>query len=352
MTFYITDNVFGLSGYAKATRELAYAMSKYIDVKIIDNGARGYIPERILPMIMGGMPKMSEDDFILGRLYFSKLVEMGVPARKIGTFVLESTKLPERLVSEANNDGIWQNWVPSNHCKLYASESGVIRDKIKIIPHGYDPEIFKPKKRKENDVFTFLFVGGYTGRDDRKGLDLLWLAFHQEFKKEEDVRLMIKLNRVYDPNFNTIRDLTGICKPREDMIVFNDAELTDKQIAEIYNQSSCFVSPSAGEGFNMTVLEAMACGLPIITGTFGGHMDYIWDVGGIGNQRVFLTNGIRMPARYSPWDCGEWEYPKIMDIRTALRTFYENRPKIKPYKGIERWTWDMAAKKAVDALCL
>ncbi len=351
MTFFITDNVFGLSGYAKATRELAYAMSKFIDVKIVDNGARGYIPERILPLIIGGMPKMSEEDFILGRLYFSKLVEAQVPARKIGTFVLESTKLPERLVSEANNDGIWQNWVPSMHCAYHAADSGVIVDKIQVIPHGYDPEIFYYKKTKEDGPYTFLFVGGYTGKGDRKGLDLLWKAFHQEFSSKDDVRLVIKLNKVYDPKFNVIRDLTGICEPKKELMVFNDAELTDSQMADVYRQSSCFVCPSAAEGFNMTVLEAMACGLPVITGEFGGHMDYINNLSSNRN-RVALLHGTIVPARYSPWDCGDWVYPNIMELRISLRAFYENRIPKGKYKNIEKWTWEEAAKKAVAALCV
>ena len=343
MTFYFTDSASGLTGYSKAVRELALALSKHMDVKLMGN-QMGYLPDRFRGLMLTEMPVTGKDDLALGRLYFSdfatnQLTQGASPflGKKIGQFVLESTRLPERLVSEANSSNIIRNWVPSRHCKHYAVESGCIEDKIDIIPHGYDPKVFKYKKTS-NDTYTFLFVGGYTGKGDRKGADLLAEAFHKEFKPEEKVKLVMKINTCYGEF------------PKEDLdidsrIEIDTRELTDEQMVSVYQQADCFVSPSAGEGFNMTVLEAMACGLPVITGTFGGHQDYIHELDPE-HDRTTPLEGNMKPARYSPWDCGLWNYPTLMDLRIVLSSFYENKPNVEKYKNIENWTWDKAALKA------
>ena len=97
----------------------------------------------------------------------------------------------------------------------------------------------------------------------------------------------------------------------------------------------------------MTVLEAMACGLPVITTVFGGQMDYLKDMDW---KQRFIIDGKFVPARYSPWDIGKWKKPNIQQLREGLRIMYKERPPKKKYKGIERWTWKEAALKAKKCL--
>ena len=50
---------------------------------------------------------------------------------------------------------------------------------------------------------------------------------------------------------------------------------TQKELAELYGTSDIFCLPSENEGFPLTILEAMACGLPIITTDHPGYTDYL-----------------------------------------------------------------------------
>jgi glycosyltransferase involved in cell wall biosynthesis len=340
--FVVTDNVWGFSGYAKAVRELVYAMSKQTYVRIIAQGS-GYLPERVWPLITNNL-SINDDDYIFGRPYFSNPFQ--IPKGKIiANISLESTTLPERMVKQCNNDRVKQVWFPSKHVYNSGIRSGIIEDKIRVIPHGYDPEIFKMENRKENEKFRFLFVGGYTGRGDRKGLDLLWQAFSEEFNKDDNVQLDIKVNKAYDPNFDALKDLMKMSKIKP--LAYNDMEYTDRDMVHLYNQADCFVCPSYGEGFNMTVLEALACGLPVITSSWGGQMDYCREF----ENRVELIDieGI-VPAKYSPWDTGYWMKPSLASLKEIMREVYESRPKREVPKGISKWSWDEAAKKAVKCI--
>ena len=60
-----------------------------------------------------------------------------------------------------------------------------------------------------------------------------------------------------------IRELAN--SPRSDRIRIT-GYLTEEQIAEWYARASIFAFPSLDEGFGMPVLEAMACGIPVIAG--------------------------------------------------------------------------------------
>jgi len=54
-------------------------------------------------------------------------------------------------------------------------------------------------------------------------------------------------------------------KAKENPLVTFVSNISDERLVEIYNESSLFLFPSFYEGFGLPVLEAMACGTPVIT---------------------------------------------------------------------------------------
>lgn len=52
---------------------------------------------------------------------------------------------------------------------------------------------------------------------------------------------------------------------------------TDDQIRQLYQRAGVFLSTSDHEGFNLTALEAMACGCPVSTTDSDGNREYIED---------------------------------------------------------------------------
>lgn len=329
MRLIVVDQYKGQTGYARAVRELTRAISAYVPVIYWD-----------------GKTDMTFDDndYLLGRLPFQNLRPFYGKVKVIANLVLESTSLPEGIVCDVNKH-IFKVWCPSTFCKTNYVNSGIIPEKIEVVPHGVDISIFKPLNKPHKD-FTFLFVGGYTGKGDRKGADLLCRAFAEEFKNVKDVKLYLKINTVYG---DATHELVEITKDVSDRVTINTVNSTDKEMNEIYNIGDCFVSPSYGEGFNMTILEAMACGLPIITSNWGGQMDFV------PLKNIIIEANDKVVPRYTPWDVGLWKGIYKDALKYYMREAIGDRKRLillgnLNSKVANEWVWNESAKKAVTGL--
>jgi len=73
-------------------------------------------------------------------------------------------------------------------------------------------------------------------------------------------------------------DVTRIVKSLElENLVQFVGRLTDEELACVYSGADFFVFPSLYEGFGLTVLEAMACGVPIIASQIGAIQEVARD---------------------------------------------------------------------------
>lgn len=140
-------------------------------------------------------------------------------------------------------------------------------DKIEVIYIGAGREfkvigdnlaIEKIKEKYSLPKKYILFVGTIEPRKNIKGL---MHAYAELKKKGCEHKLVIAGKRGwhYDDIFETVRRL----KLNSD-IIFTDYVLS-QDLPFIYNGASIFVYPSFYEGFGMPVLEAMSCGVPVVT---------------------------------------------------------------------------------------
>jgi glycosyltransferase involved in cell wall biosynthesis len=167
-------------------------------------------------------------------------------------------------------------WVPSEYVRSMYVQAGVDADRVVTIPNGVDLDVFSPDGPQRDipeagDGTRFLFVGGLIGR---KGADVLFDAWREAFAARDDVTLVLKdfgANDIYrDSGREPIhRHIASGALPR---IVLLDDDLSTDEVAALYRSCDVLVHPYRGEGFAMPVLEAMACGLPVIA-TAGGPTD-------------------------------------------------------------------------------
>ena len=172
-------------------------------------------------------------------------------------------------------DNVDELWVPSEYVRGMYLDAGVDPARVVVIPNGVDLERFSPdgpRREIPGAGLRFLFVGGLVAR---KGPDVLLAAWREAFAGRADVTLVIKdfgadgIYRGEGPREAIRAHAASGALPR---IVLVEDDLSTDEIAALYRSCDVLVAPYRGEGFAMPVLEAMACGLPVIA-TAGGPTD-------------------------------------------------------------------------------
>jgi glycosyltransferase involved in cell wall biosynthesis len=136
-----------------------------------------------------------------------------------------------------------------------------------LIPEGIDVEPFKKLPHKGSFRARYPEMEGkslilHLGRvHQKKGLELLVEAFYQIAKRRDDVHLVLAGSG--DADF-----VMRITKMLHDFGIFDRATITgqldeDTKLA-VLQDADIFVLASYGENFGLSVVEAMACGLPVL----------------------------------------------------------------------------------------
>ncbi len=207
-----------------------------------------------------------------------------------------------------------QIWVHSQYVRDNLLAAGIPPERLHLVPHGIDPACFFPGEHSApNTKTTFLFVGGFT---KRKGLDLLLQAWKTAFAPSDAVRLLLKASPTSaysdDPCAHQAKAATHDPSLAEVTILYDD--LDDPQMANLYRSADILVHPYRGEGFGMPILEAMACGLPVITTAGGASQDFVEELGSITISAERVPCRIQEPCAGTPF----WLEPKLEELTAAL----------------------------------
>jgi glycosyltransferase involved in cell wall biosynthesis len=136
------------------------------------------------------------------------------------------------------------------------SNLGIDKKKIKVIPNGVDTKLFLPMEKQGNNITRILWVGRFV---PGKGVEYLIGAFNSLVKEYPDLKLLMIGEGPLKENIEQkVHDL-GLTESISIKMFVPNFELPI-----IYQSSDVFVLPSLSEGVPRVILEAMACGIPIV----------------------------------------------------------------------------------------
>lgn len=198
--------------------------------------------------------------------------------------------------------------------------------RIWYVPNGVSDIFFQPREFANTPTNRLLYVGTWL---DRKGVRYLADAFIALAVRSPEIRLTI----------------AGCILPEEQVKAYFPAELYDSisvlpiiardAMPALYASHDMFVFPSLVEGMPLTLLEAMASAMPVVTTNTCGMSDLIEDE----------TNGLLVPAADATALGNAIDrYRSSPDLMRTLG--------LRAQESARRYTWDRIARQMEQVLQL
>ena len=191
---------------------------------------------------------------------------------------------------------------------------------IFYIPWGTQTEIFNEEQRKLTNKREIIFFHSAGMNPYRKGTDLVISAFNK--LKSDNVKLIIHTQT------NILSFFPGLKSTINRLYKSNKLEIIAKTVAApgLYHLGDIYVYPSRLEGIGLTIAEANACGMPVITTNEPPMNEFIHD--GINGKLIDVKS--QKPRR----DGYFWKESKIdVDHLVQLLEYYiKNIDNLESYK--------------------
>lgn len=147
---------------------------------------------------------------------------------------------------------------PSRFIARRLEEAGV--NNIVIRPLGVEIDTFRPDRRDRQWLLKQLGLG-----DDAR-----LLCFAGRPAKEKNVDVLIEAVQKLGAPYHLVLVGAGAGMPEEDRVISMPYESDPKAVAKIIASCDAFVHANDKEPFGLIVLEAMACGRPVVGVNAGG----------------------------------------------------------------------------------
>jgi glycosyltransferase involved in cell wall biosynthesis len=146
-----------------------------------------------------------------------------------------------------------------------------LRTEVDVVPPGIDEEFYPDKNRPDIDELPekyILYVGSFTPRKNTEFL----LEVLEELP--EDIYLVTAGDYVDEENFEDFKE-----KSKErglDDCIVNIGYLEEiAQLRKLYSSAHCYIHPAKRGGFELTPMEAAACGTRVVTNRDLPSSDYL-----------------------------------------------------------------------------
>lgn len=200
------------------------------------------------------------------------------------------------------------------------------KSKTSVIAHGYDKDLFKPADSREISPQNYPYIL-YVGRiEEKKNVRLLLDAFVLISKEKKRVNLVLGGRNGY--GFEMIQGkIKNLPKEIRDR-VFQPGHLPRYDMIRYLQHATIFAFPSQYEGFGLSVLEALACGLPVVCSDNSSLPEVT------GDAAILLP-----PSNPLAWASAFSRVLNTPELATKMRQA--------AIKQVENFSWQTAAEKTL-----
>lgn len=361
-----TGILHGVSGYAKANREILKRLALSFEValtpdspwkeKEADAFAKVLYAERTNTPVSPNAPHVT---------FLPPFGETKGPHRIIFT-MMETERIHPNMI-EIMNANYHECWTPTRWNAETFTASG-LKIPVHVVPLGVDTSIYSPSAPERLPEATLL-TGPEAGKHEvpsgflfvyvfqpsfRKGVDVLAQAFEEAFRGDPEAGLILGITT------SPIETLGFLPKKEyKSRIWAVTGRQTERQLASIYRACKVYVCTSRGEGVNLPVLEAAACGLPVIVPRTTTHPEIV----PYGHGFFFEADSrrkFREAGAISKWfedvefaDYGKTSRRKLVEILRSLKSNYAEAEEVaKNFSTYvrSRYTWEASAKIITDRI--
>ena len=218
---------------------------------------------------------------------------------------------------------------------------------ISVCPEGCDAQVFSYRSRREprNRPFRFLWVGAPNPRKGYQSLVKVWEAFAGDPTCELYVKTTAPVGRAKNPRVAALLDQSRQRPVRIGNIIFDARKVSLDDLVGIYHDAHAFLLPSTGEGWGLTLTEAMCTGLPCIATRYAG-------------TEMYFDRRVGYPVRHKlmPYFVENYGLATEIAIPDTLHLYEQMRRVRSDYRGAlargkraarrirEQFTWDRAAR--------
>ena len=203
-------------------------------------------------------------------------------------------------------------------------DMGVSRDRMRLVPVGVDPDLFKPQPHIAREPGRLITTA--SADVALKGLSYLLEAMAL-LRKDRDIRLTI-IGKPRPGHSMDLIDSLGL-RPHIDFV----SGVTDERIVELYAEAELAVVPSLYEGFSLPAIEAMSTGICLVA-TDGGALP---EVTGTHNETVLQCPAANAEALAASIATG------LDSAELRARIGEAGRQRV-----VSRWTWKHCAELTVE----
>jgi glycosyltransferase involved in cell wall biosynthesis len=209
---------------------------------------------------------------------------------------------------------------------------------ISVCHEGCNTDVYYFKDRQAPKItpFRFLWVGA---PNPRKGWEEVVVAWNYMVGKENpNIELYLKttMGEIFEKRLN---------------VTYDSRNLSLKELVELYHSAHCFLFPTRGEGWGLTLTEAMSTGVPCIATQYSGTADFFDSYVGYPidyELRRFYHAQYELHTRSAA--------PSVEHLVDQMAYVYNNytEARAKGRKAAQRirnkFTWEKSAKRLVEIL--